>query len=117
MAPSHVEKSSIEAGKTAVWAEENKFTTYGNALRDDYHFVPIAVETFGSWGPRGLKFVKEIGRKIQEKTGNKKATSHIIQAISMTVQRGNATSIMGTLGPLRKLEDFFDVISRRELES
>ena len=30
-----------------------------------------------------------------------------IQAISMTVQRGNATSIMGTLGPLRKLEDFF----------
>ena len=46
--------------------------------------------------------------------GNKNATSHIIQAISMTVQRGNAISIMGTLGPLRKLEDFFDVISPRE---
>ena len=45
------------------------------------------------------------------------ATSHIIQAISMTVQRGNATSIMGTLGPLRKLEDFFDVISPQEEES
>ena len=42
--------------------------------------------------------------KIKEKTGNKNATSHIIQAISMTVQRGNATSIMGILGPLRKLE-------------
>ena len=42
------------------------------------------------------------------------ATSHIIQAISMTVQRGNAISIMGTLGPLRKLEDFFDVISTKE---
>ena len=61
----------------------------------------------GSWGPRGLKFAKEIGRKIQEKTGNKNATSHIIQAILMTVQRGNAISIMDTLGPLRKLEDFF----------
>ena len=63
------------------------------------------MDTFGSWGPRGLKFVKEIGRKIQEKTGNKNATSHIIQAISMTVQGGNATtatSIMGTLEPLRK---------------
>ena len=33
---------------------------------------------------------------------------------SMDVQRGNATSIMGTLGPLRKLEDFFDVISPEE---
>ena len=54
--------------------------------------------------------------KIQEKTGNKNATSHIIQAISMTVQRGNATSIMGTLGPLRNLEDFFYVISPREEE-
>ena len=63
------------------------------------------MDTFGSWGPRGLKFVKAIGRKIQEKTGNKNATSHIIQAISMTVQGGNATtatSIMGTLEPLRK---------------
>ena len=60
-----------------------------------------------------IKFVKEIGRKIQEKTGNKNA----IQAISMTVQRGNATSIMGTLGPLRKLKEFFDGISPREEES
>ena len=45
------------------------------------------------------------GRYVQEKTGNKNATSHIIQAISMTVQGGNATtatSIMGTLEPLRK---------------
>ena len=42
-------------------------------------------------------------RKIKEKTGRKNATNHIIQAISMTVQRGNAISIMGTLGSLRKL--------------
>ena len=65
-----------------------------------YIFVPIAVETFGLLGPRGLKFIKEIGRKIKEKTGNKNATYRIIQAISMTVHRGNATSILGTLGPL-----------------
>ena len=70
LAPSHVEKSSIEAGKTAVWAEENKFTTYGNALRDDYHFVPIAVETFGSWGPIGHKFITDIGRSEFVKTQN-----------------------------------------------
>ena len=63
----------------------------------------IAVETYGLWGPRGLKFIKEIGKKIKEKTGNEIATSHIIQAIPMTVQRGNATSIMGTLGRLGKL--------------
>ena len=35
----------------------------------------------------------------------------------MTVQGGNAASIMGTLGPLRKLEDFFDIISPGEEKS
>ena len=40
----------------------------------------------------------------------------IIQAISMSVQRGIAMSIMGTLELLRKLKDFFDVISPREEE-
>ena len=69
------------------------------------------METFGSWGPRGLKFVKEIGRKIQEKAGNKNATSHRIQAISMTVKKGKRYQYYG------KLEDFFDVISPREEES
>ena len=45
---SHIDKSSMEAGKTAAWSEDNKFTPYGNALRDDYHFFPIAVKTFGT---------------------------------------------------------------------
>ena len=44
-------------------------------------FVPVAVETFGSWGPIGLNFIKDIGRKIREKTGEKNATTHIIQTI------------------------------------
>ncbi len=100
-------------GKAAIGGEKKKDHHYEKLLRN-YIFVPIAVETFGSWGPKGLKFIKEIGKKIRDKTGNKNATSHIIQAISMAVQRGNAHSIMGTLGPLRKLEDFFDVISPRE---
>ena len=95
LAPNHIEKSSIEAGKTAVWAEENKFTTYGNALRDDYHFVPIAVETFGSWGPIGHKFITDIGRTIAGITNNPKSTSFIFQAISMAVQQGNVQCVQG----------------------
>ena len=90
------EKKYYKYCKAAIGGEKRKEVTYEKLLRN-YIFVPIAVETFGSWGPRGLKFIKEIGRKIQGKTGNKNATSHIIQAISMTVQRGNTISIMGTL--------------------
>ena len=68
-------------------------------------------------GTKGTQVCQRNWKENTKKTGNKNATSHIIQAISMTVQRGNATSILGTLGPLRKLEDFFDVISPREEQS
>ena len=81
---------------------------------NNYHFIPIAIETFGAWGQEGLKFVKEIGKKITQKTNDKEATNHIIQALSMAVQRGNAASIMGTLGPQRKLDDYFDIIVQRQ---
>ena len=112
LAPSHIEKSSIEAGKTAVWAEENKFTTYGNALRDDYHFVPIAVETFGSWGPIGHKFITDIGRTIAGITKNPKSTSYIFQAISMAVQRGNVQCVQGAYGEpaFEELDEIFYIV-------
>ena len=103
-----------QAGQAAVGGEKRKKAHYDDKLLKNYIFVPIAVETFGSWGPIGFKFIKDIGRKIQEKTGNKNATSHILQGISMSVQRGNAHSIMGTLGPQRKLEDYFDILMPRE---
>ena len=98
----------MEAGKTAFWAEENKFTTYGNALRDDYHFVPIAVETFGSWGPIGHKFITDIGRT----KNNPMSTSFIFQAISMAVQRGNVQCVQGAYGELafEELDEIFYIV-------
>jgi FMN-dependent NADH-azoreductase len=66
----------MEAGKTT---EDNKFITYGNALRDNYHFVPIVVETFGSLGSIGHKFITEIGRTISGITKNPKSTSFIFK--------------------------------------
>jgi hypothetical protein len=112
LAPSHIGKSSIEAGKTATWAEENKFTTYGNALRDDYHFVPIAVETFGTWGSIGHKFITEIGRTISGITKNPKSTSFIFQAISMAVQRGNVQCVQGAYGEhaFEELDEIFYIL-------
>jgi hypothetical protein len=102
----------MEAGKTATWAEENKFTTYGNALRDDYRFVPIAVETFGTWGSIGYKFITEIGRTISGITKNPESTSFIFQAISMAVQRGNVQCVQGAYGEnvFEELDEIFYII-------
>ena len=63
---------------------------------NDYHFVPIVVETFGTFGTTGLNFLKEIGSNIVLETGEKRATSYLLQNISMAIQRGNAHSVLGT---------------------
>ena len=47
--------------------------------------MPIAVETFVSWGPLGLDFIKEIGRKIKESTRDKNIISHDKEEPSLKV--------------------------------
>ena len=65
------------------------------------------METLGSWGPQGLKFIKEIGSRIAEATGEKRSKYFIFQAISMAVQRGNVSSILGTIPDAKKMEEVF----------
>ena len=43
------------------------------------------------------------------------ATHDIIQAISMYIPRGNAASIMGILGPQRKLDECYDIIVPKQI--
>ena len=53
--------------------------------------VPIGIETLGSFGLYALDFIKDIGHKIVESTGEKKATSYLMQTIGMAVQRENSS--------------------------
>ena len=70
--------------------------------------MPICIETFGVYGDIGLNFIKEIGRRIIEKTGEKLSTSFLFQTLGMAVQRGNALSILDTLKPdLKDLHELF----------
>ena len=98
LAPSHYIKSSKTAGSAAEWAENKKFSTYGDSLGDDYHFVPIAVETFGTWGSIGHKFIKDIGKIITEITKEPKSTLYIFQSISIAIQKGNVQCVQNTYG-------------------
>ena len=98
LAPSHFSKSSKSVGSAAESAENKKFVTYGDSLGDDYLFVPIAVETFGTWGAIGHKFIKKIGKKITEITKEPKSTSYIFQAISIAIQKGNVQCVQNTYG-------------------
>ena len=63
-----------------------------------------------------MKFIKEIGKKIEENTGEKHATAYLIQSISMSIQRGNAASIMGTIGPTKKLDEIYELVTPLKLK-
>ena len=83
-------------------------TKYEYLIRD-YNFLPIASETMGSWGPIALKFIKELGGRIAERTGEPRSTSYLFQSLSMVIQRGNAASVIGSLPQNKKLEEIFNL--------
>ena len=106
MAPSHLSAASKTAGKVAENAENLKFTNY-SSLAHDYDVTPICVEILGPCGPSGLSFVLEIGRRMMLQTGEPRSASFLMQSISMAVQRGNASSVMGTVLKGKDLEEIY----------
>jgi len=95
LAPSHVQQSARQAGSAAVSAEGVKCAKYAS-LAVAHQFVPVAIETLGSMGPAGFKFISELGKRISAVSGDPRETAFLKQRLSLAVQRGNAVSILGT---------------------
>ena len=95
VAQSYVKTTRSTAGAAADQAEEFKMQKY-RILSDRYHFKPLGFETFGSWGQSAVEIIGQIGRRIGEETGEPRSLSFLRQRISIEIQRGNATSLLGT---------------------
>jgi len=91
-ASSHIGLSSVQAGALAKQAESKKTDKYRD-IAPTTLFVPVALETTGVWGPEGLRFVRDIGRKIAITSKDKRSTTFLLQRLSITLQRGNATCV------------------------
>ena len=85
------------AGKVAELAEERKDQKY--LIGPTYFFTPVAIETLGAIGPRSRGFLRELGRRVRNESGDSNATSHLLQRIAMAVQRGNAAVILAGIPP------------------
>ena len=81
---------------SAAAAEQKKATKYA-PLATAHEFVPVAIETMGTWGARGLAFINEVGRRIAEASGEPWSTAFLKQRLALAVQRGNAAAVLGTL--------------------
>ena len=77
---------------------------------DRYLFSPVALETFGSWGKEAIGLINKIGKKLADQTGEQRSTAFLIQKIGIELQRGNASSILGTFATTRGLDELFYIL-------
>jgi hypothetical protein len=96
VAASYLPSTSTQAGAAAEHTAVTKTQKY-SALTPTYHVVPVGVETLGSWCADGLQFITELGRRTTAITTDPRETTFLLQRLSVAVQRGNATSVIGTL--------------------
>lgn len=61
--------------------------------------MPLSVEQLGSWGSQAKSMIAEIGRRITHRCRDYYSGSFLAQRMSVAIQRGNATSVMGTFVP------------------
>ena len=97
-APSYVSLAASRAGAVAEMAENRKSAKYTH-LQSTHLFVPISAKTSGVFGEESLHFLRELARRVRDRTGEPDAFQHLLQRLSVAIQRGNAISIVGTFEP------------------
>jgi len=112
MADSYIGHSHGTVAYAANEAERKK-EKYRHLEEDNFIFYPAAFESMGPWGESAKQLVAEIGRRITEKTGEKRATQYLRQRISIENQRGSAISVLGTYEGCRPLNEVFCVLSAK----
>ena len=95
-APSHISVATRGAGAVAAQAEQRKRLKYAE-LEAIHHFVPVAIETSGVCGPEALQFLHELGHRLKAETREPRSLQFLFQRISVTIQRGNAAAVLGTI--------------------
>ena len=107
---SYVTQCSKKPGAAAELRQGQKKLKY-TELANDYWFVPVGLETYGSWGPEGHQLLKAIGNKVMAVTGEKRSTFYLSQNISIALMRGNASCVIGTMPQSEGWEEIFEFVN------
>ena len=78
LSTSYIDTATGQSGAVAERAECEKQAKY-SSLGSRYLFQPVAVETTGAMGPETLKFVKDLGHRIFQTTGELRSTEYLFQ--------------------------------------
>ena len=105
-APSYSTIAAQQVGAVAQQAEDRKVQKYKH-LDSCNFFTPVAIETTGVFGPRTTEFLKELGHRLRQVSGEANSYAYLTQRLSVAVQRGNAASVLGTMKVDSDEEEFF----------
>jgi len=59
-------------------------------------FLPVAVETAGTWNQSAVELIQETGRRITAVMEDTKEMVFLFQRLSIALQRGNAVAFLAT---------------------
>jgi len=59
-------------------------------------FVPVAIDTGGTWHHQVVELLQEIGRRTANITGDARVSTFLFQQLSVALPRGNAVSFQNT---------------------
>ena len=90
--------AASRAGAVAEMAENRKSAHY-TRLQSTHLFVPVSAETSGVFGEESLHFLRELARRVRDRTGESDAFQHLLQRLSVAIQRGNAISMVRIFKP------------------
>ena len=69
--------------------QNTQSTKYCDILHG-YEFVSVDVETLGAWNDNALFFIKQLGRRLTDATGEQLETAYLLLRLSVSIQRYNA---------------------------
>src|SRR5437867_11751772 len=95
-----IRQSSSTVCSAAKHAEKNKRTKYAElVLSESILFMPVAIETFGTWGPSATELCKDIGARASTLSGDPRSHAFLVQRYSFS---GGSRTGVG-VGDFRKL--------------
>ena len=89
VAPSYLSITSACAASAAKAAAERREKKYSDTACN-YHFFPIAFETFGPLNQVGTDFISALGNRISSNTDDPRETYFLFQRLSVAIQRFDA---------------------------
>ena len=99
--------SLCNPGTTATEAEARKIEKYRELIDNGYIFQPVASEVQGFLGESSEIFITPLCKMLCRSHDDQRAGSFLKQRISMALQIGNATCVLGTVSDRDAFEEIY----------